>query len=211
MRRPGLVLAGVALAALPFAFHALILADHAGVVAATVGWLFAIATALACIRAGAAAGVELVAVLGAIGFAWYASASGPYAVFVPPLAINLLLLWFFGRTLVPGREPLVTAIARFVRGRLDPEVERYTRHVTWAWCGFFAANAAASGALAALAPLEAWSLFTNVLATPLFVLMFVAEYAYRRRRFPALEHVPPLRLFERLMKAGYFGSMPRTK
>jgi len=83
--------------------------------------------------------------------------------------------------------------------------------VTWAWCGFFAANAAVSAALAALAPLEAWSLFANVLATPLFVLMFAGEYAYRRRRFPALEHVPPLRLLERLVKAGYFGSMPRTK
>jgi uncharacterized membrane protein len=211
MRRPGLVLAGAALVALPFAFHVLILADHAGAVAATVGWVLAIGTALACLRAGAAAGLELGAVLGAIGLAWYASASGPYAVFAPPLAINLLLLWFFARTLAPGREPLVTAIARFVRGRLDPEVERYTRHVTWAWCAFFAANAAVSAVLAALAPLSAWSVYTNVLATPLFVLMFAAEYAYRRRRFPGLKHVPPLRLLERLTKAGYFGSMPRIK
>ncbi len=211
MRRPGLVLAGAALAAFPFAFHALILSDRAGAVAATVGWVLALATAIAFLRAGAAAGVELAVVLGAIALAWYASASGPYAVFVPPLAINLLLLWFFARTLAPGREPLVTAIARFARGRLDPEVERYTRHVTWAWCGFFAANAVASAALAALAPLEAWSLFANVLATPLFALMFAGEYAYRRRRFPALEHVPPLQLLERLVKAGYFGSMPRTK
>jgi len=211
MRRPGLVLAGAAIAALPFAFHALILSDRAGVVAATFGWVLAVATALAFLRAGAAAGGELAAVLGAIGFAWYASASGPYAVFVPPLAISLLLLWFFGRTLAPGREPLVTAIARFVRGGLDPEVERYTRRVTWAWCGFFAANAAISAALAMLAPLEAWSLYTNVLATPLFALMFAAEYGYRRRRFPALEHVPPLRLFERLVKAGYFGSVPPAK
>jgi uncharacterized membrane protein len=211
MRRPGLVLAGAALAAFPFAFHALILSDRAGAVAATVGWVLAVGTALACVRAGAAAGVELAAVLGAIGLAWYASAGGPYAVFVPPLAVNLLLLWFFGRTLAPGREPLVTAIARLVRGRLDPEIERYTRHVTWAWCGFFAANAAVSAALAALAPLAAWSLYTNVLATPLFALMFAAEYAYRRRRFPALEHVPPFRLLERLLKAGYFGSTPRTK
>ncbi len=211
MRRPGLVLATAALAAVPVAFHALILADRAGAVAVTVGWVLAVATALACLRGGAAAGVELATVLGAIALAWYASASGPYAVFVPPLAINLLLLWFFGRTLVPGREPLVTAIARFVRGRLDPEVERYARRVTWAWCGLFAANAAISAALAAFASLEAWSLYTNVVATALYALMFAGEYAYRRRRFPALEHVPPLQLIERLAKAGYFGSMPRTK
>jgi uncharacterized membrane protein len=211
MRRPGLVLAAAALVALPVALHALVLADRSGAVAATVGWLLALAAAAAFLRAGAAAGLELAAVLGAIALAWYASATASYAVFVPPLAINLLLVWFFGRTLVPGREPLVTAIARFVRGRLDPDVERYTRRVTWAWCGFFAANAAVSAALAAFAPLAAWSVYTNVLATPLLALMFVGEYAYRRRRFPALEHVPPLALLERLVKARYFGSAPRTK
>jgi uncharacterized membrane protein len=211
MRRPGLVLAGVALAAIPLAFHALILADRAGVVAATVGWVLAVATAVWFLRAGAAAGLELAAVLGTIALAWYASAGTPRAVFVPPLAINLVLLWFFGRTLVPGREPLVTAIARFVRGRLDPEVAAYTRRVTWAWCAFFAANAAVGAVLAALAPLAVWSLYTNVLATPLFVLMFAGEYAYRRRRFPTLQHFSPLAVFERLAKAGYFGAAPPTK
>jgi uncharacterized membrane protein len=211
MRRPGLVLAVAALAATPIAFHALILADRPGAIAATVGWLLAAATAAACLRAGAAAGLELVAVIGTVGLAWYASARGPYAVYVPPIAINLLLLWFFGRTLAPGREPLVTAIARLVRGRLDPAVERYTRQVTWAWCGFFASNAAVSVALAAFAPLAAWSLYTNVLGAPLVVLMFAAEYAHRRRRFPALEHVPPLQMLGRLVKAGYFGAAPPAK
>jgi uncharacterized membrane protein len=211
MRRSGLVLAGAAFAALPFAFHALILADRVGAIAATVGWVLAVATAAWFLRAGAAAGAELAAMLGAIGLAWYASAGTRYAVFVPPLAMNLVLLWFFGRTLVAGREPLVTAIARFVRGRLDPEVAAYTRRVTWAWCAFFAANAAASAALAAFAPLAVWSLYTNVLAVPLFGLMFAAEYAYRRRRFPALQHFPPLAVLERLVKGGYFGAAKPTK
>lgn len=211
MRRPGLVLAGAALVALPLAFHAVVVADRHGAIAVAVGWVLAAATAFAFLRASGAAAVELAAVIGAIGLAWYASANGPYAVFVPPLAINLLLLWFFGRTLAPRREPLVTAIARFLRGRLDPEVERYARGVTWAWCGLFAAIAAISAALAAFASLEVWSLFTNVVATALYGLMFVAEYAYRRRRFPALEHTPPLRLLERLVKSGYFGSPSRTK
>jgi uncharacterized membrane protein len=122
------------------------------------------------------------------------------------VAINLLLLWFFARTLVPGREPLATAIARFVRGALAPEVERYTRNVTRAWCVFFAASAAVSIALAAFAPLAVWSLVANVLPGPLAIAMFAAEYAYRRRRFPAYEHVPPLALLRRLWRAGYFGS-----
>jgi uncharacterized membrane protein len=211
MRRPGLVLAGVALAALPFAFHALILADRAGAIAATVGWVLAVVTAVWFLRAGAAAGAELVVMLGAIGLAWYLSAGTRYAVFVPPFAMNIVLLWFFGRTLVPGREPLVTAIARLVRGRLDPEIAAYTRRVTWAWCALFALNAVASAALAAFAPLAVWSLYTNVFAVPLFVLMFAAEYAYRRRRFPALQHFPPLAVLERVLKAGYFGAAPPAK
>ncbi len=211
MRRRGLLLAGAAVVALPLAVHALILADRAGAIAVTFGWAMAVVTALILVRAGGAAGLELGAVLGAVAVGWYASADGPYAVFVPAVAMNLILLWFFGRTLVPGRDPLVTSIARFVRGALEPDVERYTRRVTWAWCGFFAANAAISLALAALAPLAAWSLYANVLAYPLVALMFVAEYAYRRQRFPALQHVPPLALLRRLVQAGYFGSGPAAK
>jgi uncharacterized membrane protein len=211
MRRWGLLLAGSGVVALPLAVHALVLADRAGPVAATFGWTMAAVTALLLVRAGGAAGLELGAVLGAVALGWYASTRGPYAVFAPPVAMNLILLWFFGRTLVPGREALVTSIARLVRGALAPDVERYTRQVTWAWCGFFAANAAISLVLAAAAPLEAWSLYANVLAYPLIALMFAAEYAYRRQRFPALEHVPPLALLRRLVEAGYFNSRSAAK
>jgi uncharacterized membrane protein len=211
MGRRGLLVAGAAIVALPLAAHALILADRAGPIAVAFGWAMAVATALVFIRAGGAAGLELGAVLGAVALGWYASASGPYAVFVPTVAMNLILLWFFGRTLARGREPLVSSIARIVRGTLDPEIARYTRRVTWAWCGFFLANAAISLALAAAAPLAAWSFYANVLTFPLVALMFAAEYAYRRRRFPALEHVPPLALLRRLAKAGYFGSGSAAK
>jgi uncharacterized membrane protein len=211
MRRRAVVLTVAAVVALPLAWHALIVTDGAGVLAAAFGWTMAVATALVFARAGGAAGIELAAVLGAVAVGCVATAGRPIAVFVPPVAINVLLLWFFGRTLVPGREPLATAIARFVRGSLPPEVERYTRNVTWAWCAFFAANAAVSVALAALAPLAVWSFFANLLPGPLVVAMFVAEYAYRRWRFPAYEHVPPLALLRRLVKAGYFGSASATK
>jgi uncharacterized membrane protein len=211
MRRRGLLVAGAAIVALPLAAHALILADRAGPIAVAFGWVMAVGTALVFVRAGGAAGLELGAVLGAVALGWYASANGPYAVFVPAVAMNLILLWFFGRTLAPGREPLVSAIARIVRGTLDPEIARYTRRVTWAWCGFFVANAAISLVLAAAAPLAAWSFYANVLTFPLVALMFAAEYAYRRRRFPALEHVPPLALLQRLAKAGYFRSGSAAK
>jgi uncharacterized membrane protein len=106
----------------------------------------------------------------------------------PHIAIYLLLLWFFGRTLRRGREPLVTRIARHEHGILPPEIARYTRQVTWAWCAFFALMAAASVLLFAFAPLRVWSWFANVLNIPLLLLMFVVEYAFRLLRFPDFTH-----------------------
>src|SRR5471030_343302 len=48
---------------------------------------------------------------------------------IPHAVIYLSLLWFFGRTLWRGKEPLVTRLARRVHGTLPPEVAAYTRRV----------------------------------------------------------------------------------
>lgn len=101
----------------------------------------------------------------------------------PHAAAYLFLLWLFGRTLAPGREPLITRIARTVHGGLAPRMESYTRRVTIAWCVFFGGQVIVSAALYALVPLEAWSLFVNVLNVPLLALMFGAEYLYRAARY----------------------------
>ncbi len=211
MRRGGLLLTVGAIVALPFFAHALVLADGAGPVAVTYTWVLVALTALAFSRAGGAGTLETAVVLGAIAVAWYASATRPFAVFVPGVGMQLVLLWFFGRTLVPGREPLITSIARFVRGSLAPELERYSRRVNWAWCAFFAANAAISVVLAAAAPLAAWSLYANVLVYPLVAVMLAAEYLYRRHRFPAYEHLAPHALLACLVKRGYFRSAASAK
>ena len=209
MWRPGLVLAGAAALALPFIAHSLTVSEGARPFAEALGWLLAVATAVAFARG--VRFVEAAAVVAAVVAAWYASHGTQAAVVLPSVAFNLLLLWFFGRTLVDDRVPLVTAIARFVHGTLKPELERYARNVTWMWCGFFAAMAAASCLLAAFAPLAVWSFFANVLVYPLVAVTFLAEYAHRRRRFPEHDHVPPFALLRRLVKAGYFGSAPSPK
>jgi uncharacterized membrane protein len=106
----------------------------------------------------------------------------------PHIAIYLLLLVFFARTLRPGCEPLVTRIARHEHGTLPADIERYTRHVTLAWCAFFAGMVLASVLLFAFAPLPVWSWFANVLNVPLLLLMFLVEYAVRLLRFPDFTH-----------------------
>lgn len=103
---------------------------------------------------------------------------------VPHAVANGFLLWWFARTLQDGREPLITRIARRVHGTLTPQIQRYTRQVTIAWCVFFAAQVGVSLVLFVFAPLETWSIFVNVLNLPLLVLMFVGEYGVRVTRHP---------------------------
>lgn len=111
-------------------------------------------------------------------------------------SLNLFLLWFFGRTLLKGREPLITQIANHINGPLEPEITVYTRQVTIAWCIFFTLEITTSLALYFFAPLSFWSLFVNVLDLPMLMLMFVAEHTYRRLRFPNHARTSMMRVIE---------------
>jgi uncharacterized membrane protein len=102
---------------------------------------------------------------------------------LPHAAGYSLVLWLFGRTLLPGEEALITRVARRFHGSLSPSMEAYTRRLTAAWCVFFAAQLAVSGLLLAFASLDAWSLFVNVLNIPLLAAMFVGDYLYRMLRY----------------------------
>lgn len=104
------------------------------------------------------------------------------------LAMQGALAVLFGRTLLAGREPLVTRFARIVRGELQPAIERYTRSVTLAWTLFFIGMALIAVVLYSAAPRATWSAFVNLLTLPCVLAMFVVEYAVRRIRFPALQH-----------------------
>jgi hypothetical protein len=96
-------------------------------------------------------------------------------------AIYFTLFLTFALTLRPGREPLITAMARRMQGALPAELAIYTRRVTLAWAGFFAAQLTASITLFLFAPLVVWSCFVNILDLPLVAAMFAAEYAIRLR------------------------------
>ena len=121
--------------------------------------------------------------------AWRGDSANPAWVYLlPHVGVYLFLLWLFGRTLMPGRETLVTRLARRVHGTLPDEIERYTRQVTGAWSLFFAGMALASLSLFILAPLAVWSVFANLLNLPLVLAMFLAEYLYRILRYPNFSH-----------------------
>jgi uncharacterized membrane protein len=90
----------------------------------------------------------------------------------------------FGLSLLGRRVALCTQVADKVHGPLTPQEVRYTRRVTAAWALFFMLITAATVALFLFAPLRIWSLFANFWVLPLIGLMFVAEYAVRRRVLP---------------------------
>ena len=104
------------------------------------------------------------------------------------VAIQLILLMTFGRTLIAGQQPLCTRFAEAVHAPLSPQHKIYARQVTLAWTLFFAAMALASSLLFFLAPLATWSVFANFLTLPLVALMFIAEYGVRRWVLPELRH-----------------------
>jgi uncharacterized membrane protein len=130
---------------------------------------------------------------------WLSTAQGtaalgelaPYVAWVYYLqhvGMFLALGAWFGATLRPGREALVTRFARRAGQALDAPELAYTRRVTLAWTLYFAAIAGISTLLFFLGPLPAWSAFANLLTLPLSVAMFAAEFAVRLRTHPELCH-----------------------
>jgi uncharacterized membrane protein len=111
-------------------------------------------------------------------------------------AINLSMLWFFGSTLLQGREPFITQIARRISGHLTAETEIYTRHVTIAWCILFILQVTISLLLYIFAPLATWSFFINILDFPIIALMFIAEFSYRTLRFPDQPIISIMKIIE---------------
>jgi len=95
-----------------------------------------------------------------------------------------LLAFAFGRSLRRGRAPLCTLLADQVHGPLSDGELRYTRAATTAWCLFFTTLVALELLLFFTLPLASWSFFSYFCTLPLVLLMFIAEFAVRRRVLP---------------------------
>jgi uncharacterized membrane protein len=188
----------------PIAAHLAVLSGSTGFIAASVGLLVLLVLLPALLaRRPVAWGLLLVA-----GTGLYLAAVRGQALlllFLPPILINSFMAWLFGHTLRPGRLPLIERIIRALHGGLDDidaTIVGYARRLTFAWAALFVALATVNLALAALAtpgglllagggiappvtvPLDAWSLFANVLNYLIVGAMFAIEFQVRRRRFP---------------------------
>ena len=214
--KTGLTTAGwVAVVAAPLATHAAIATGRFAIPAAILAMVEVAVLAALALRAArgwaraagaACAGLVLLGIgVRMVRPSW----AGPDGLVAAAWASHALiygsLLLLFGRSLRPGNAPLATAMAARLRGTLTPAIMAYTRNVTKAWCVFFIAQVALSGALLLLAPRSVWSLFVNVLDGPSVLAMFAGEYALRRWRFRDERHISPfetVRSFARSRAAG---------
>ncbi len=119
-----------------------------------------------------------------------------------PILIYLAIAAVFGSTLRPGCTPLIERVARIIdHGDTMPgELVAYTRRLTWAWTIIPVAMALISVLLAQFAAREVWSLFTNVVSYLALAVLFLAEYPYRRWRYPDTPHTNPLTVAVRLAR-----------
>lgn len=137
------------------------------------------------------AGQRLVAVLlslGLVGAGLYGVDAVLLLAYLPPLAAFSFMAWFFGRTLRPGIEPLITRVARQEHPDLPAPLVHYTRALTRLWSGCFLTLLALALLLAPLLALATWSRWVQALGYLLPSALFLGEYAYRRRRFADIRH-----------------------
>ncbi len=126
-----------------------------------------------------------------------------------PVAFIAMVAWGFGRTLRAGRVPLITRIVSALDATppagLEPELARYTRNLTASWAALLALLAIVNLLLALIAQPQGllasmgiaspvgvteqqWSWFANGCNYGLMGLLFIGEYALRKRRFPGRYH-----------------------
>lgn len=111
-----------------------------------------------------------------------------YLLYVPPVALPLLLAVVFINTLLPGKEPLVTAIGEASRGPLSAEMRRYTRGVTTLWAAVFCLMVLEAFVLALAGRPQLWSWVTSILNYLLIGILFLGEFIFRKWRFPDHNH-----------------------
>lgn len=114
------------------------------------------------------------------------------ALYLPPVLVAAALFQLFAHTLLPGEEPLLCRVARHVDGVEDERLLGYARRLTWFWTLFFGAMLIESVLLALFAPIEIWSLFTNLINYLLIFGLLLLQLIYRSvhlRRLPTFQSV----------------------
>ncbi|MFK5951286.1 MAG: hypothetical protein QM500_21225, partial [Methylococcales bacterium] len=106
---------------------------------------------------------------------------------VLPVLIQLMLMYFFGRTLLKDKgPPFIESFVRLDFADIPPEILVYARQLTVLWTAFFAFNALMCVALAVFGNDKWWALYNGVFIYLMIGVLTTGEYIYRHFRFPDL-------------------------
>jgi uncharacterized membrane protein len=109
-----------------------------------------------------------------------------------PVLIQLMLMYFFGRTLLKGKgPPFIESFVRLDFSEIPPQLLRYCRQLTILWTGFFAFNVLMCIALAIFSNDKWWALYNGVFIYLMIGVLTLGEYIYRHLRFPELDIPDP--------------------
>jgi uncharacterized membrane protein len=104
---------------------------------------------------------------------------------VLPILIQLILMYFFGRTLLKNKGPsFIESFVRLEYPVFPPEISEYCRLLTIIWTAFFGINALVCVLLAIWGSDAWWALFNGVIIYIMMGLLFAGEYIYRHFQFP---------------------------
>jgi uncharacterized membrane protein len=122
---------------------------------------------------------------------------------VLPVLIQLMLMYFFGRTLLKGKGPsFIESFVRLEFPDFQPGISEYCRQLTILWTGFFAFNATLCVVLAIWGTSFWWTLYNGVFIYLMIGVLMTGEYIYRHFRFPGLGIPDPLSTIKTMIVNG---------
>ncbi len=124
------------------------------------------------------------------------------AIAVPPVLVHGWLAWTFGRTLLPGEEPLIHRISRLNRGIVPAELDAYTRRITIFWTALFIVMMIVSAAVGLAAEPDTWSWVINIGIPAISVTVFLVEHGYRAIVYRHLGHNSPVSTLRTMLRPG---------
>lgn len=105
-------------------------------------------------------------------------------------AVSLgMMLFIFGRSLLPSRQPLVAVVASRVHGPLRADIARYTHALTIVWTLFFAAALITPLLLFWLGPTGTWQWPLSGGTFAMALLFMLVESGVRRLVIRNFQHV----------------------
>jgi uncharacterized membrane protein len=144
-------------------------------------------------------GAGVLVLLSTLALAGFSGLAVDLLTWSPALGYFLVMV-HFGRTLAPGKEPLITTYTRLDKGRVFDEVRGYTRGLTILWTVLMGVLVIETVALRWFAP-ASWIAPASLFNFCLMIGVFLGEHWVRRIIFPHLPMPSPWRTGQVMMQS----------